>query len=288
MKPLRLDLAGLAQRFGTFFIDQFGVLHDGSTPYDGAVEALVRLNEVGKRIVLLSNSGKRSVENEKRLISLGFRAGSWDLFLTSGEVARRMFTGACGEAPLAGGARVLVLSRGGDSSALDGLPVSLVTSAEKADLVMLSGSEGDRMSLDDYRGILAPAAERGVPLICTNPDKIMLTPVGPRFGSGRVAELYEAMGGTVTWIGKPFPQIYAAALGDLGVSDPADVVCIGDSVEHDIAGAHGAGLQAALVRSGIIADASDIELEAIYVEHATRPDFVLPAFAWRSVGRDSG
>ncbi|MBX3569474.1 MAG: TIGR01459 family HAD-type hydrolase [Rhizobiaceae bacterium] len=284
MKPAGLDLADLAERFGTFFIDQFGVLHDGSAPYAGAVDALVRLKEAGKRIVLLSNSGKRSVENEKRLISLGFRAGSWDLFLTSGEVARRMFTGTYGEARLAGGARVLVLSRGGDSSAIDGLDVRLCENAAEADLVLLSGSEGDRITLDDYRALLAPAAKRNVPLICTNPDKIMLTPVGPRFGSGRVAELYEAMGGTVTWIGKPFPQIYAAALSDLGVSNVSDVVCVGDSVEHDIAGAHGAGLQAALVRSGIIAGAGDSELEALYAEHGTRPDFVLPAFAWRGRG----
>ena len=62
-----LQLAGirdLAERFDVFILDQFGVLHDGVAPYSGAVETLVRLQELGKRTLLLSNSGKRSAPNE--------------------------------------------------------------------------------------------------------------------------------------------------------------------------------------------------------------------------------
>jgi ribonucleotide monophosphatase NagD (HAD superfamily) len=50
------------------------VLHDGQAPYPGAVDALSGLAAAGKKVALISNSGKRSAPNEERLVSLGFRA----------------------------------------------------------------------------------------------------------------------------------------------------------------------------------------------------------------------
>ena len=87
-----LEIAGLdevAERFDAFLIDQFGVLRDGKGPYPGAVDTLIRLKQAGKTIIILSNSGKRSAENDRRLAALGFDRTSWDWFLTSGEVAWR-------------------------------------------------------------------------------------------------------------------------------------------------------------------------------------------------------
>jgi putative hydrolase of the HAD superfamily len=46
---------------------------------------------------------------------------------------------------------------------------------------------------------------------------------------------------------KPDPAIFAAALDRLGVA-PADAVHVGDSLEHDVAGARASGLRAVLLR----------------------------------------
>ncbi len=279
--PLPLsDLAALAERHTVFLVDQFGVLHDGTAPYPGAVEALAALKAVG-RVVLVSNSGKRSAPNEARLVRLGFRPGSWDLFLSSGEVAWRRLAGQSGAAPLPPGTRCLLLVRDGDLSAIDGLALTPVADGTSADIVLLGGSEGDRYPLDHYRPLLAPAAARGVPCLCTNPDRIMLTAVGPRFGAGRIAELYAEMGGPVTWIGKPFPEIYRAALHAIGDPAPETAVGIGDSLEHDVAGARGAGIASALVRSGILADLDATALAAACEAEGVTPDYLLPGFVWR-------
>lgn len=273
-------LAALAGRYGVFLVDQFGVLHDGTAPYPGAVEALVALKGSGARVVLLSNSGKRSAPNERRLLALGFAPGSWDLFLTSGEVAYRQLAGDLGAPPVPRGTRCLLIARDDDLSAVDGLGLELVQRGEEAEIVLISGSRGDTVPLDAYRSLLAPAARAGVPCLCTNPDKVMLTPSGNAFGAGRIAEVYAALGGPVTWIGKPFPAIYRAALSVLGDPDPADVVGVGDSVEHDIAGAKGAGVKAALVRAGILAGLDDANLEASFAKHGATPDYLLSAFRW--------
>lgn len=273
--PLALSgVSALAERFDLFLLDQFGVLHDGSEPYPGVPDCLSELRRAGKRVVILSNSGKRSRENERRLHTLGFDTGLWDLFLSSGEVAW--------SALASGGAsqKCFLISRDNDRSAIDGLPLQLVEDPAEAGIILLAASEGDRFELDHYNRLLTKAARTGVPCLCTNPDKVMLTPAGPRFGAGRIAELYEALGGAVTYIGKPFPAIYQAALVASGDAVKSSVICIGDSVEHDIAGAASAGLASALVRTGIHAGATQDLLKAEYDRHKVRPDFILPGLIW--------
>lgn len=277
---MHLDgVAALAERYGVFLLDQFGVLHDGQQPYPGAVEALSALKRAGKTVALISNSGKRAEPNERRLLTLGFEAGSWDHFVSSGEVAWRSFHNMAGSGALRAGTSCLLISRDGDRSAIEGLPLVLTERGDDAELVLIAASEGDRYDLDHYRKLLGPAAARKVSCFCTNPDRIMLTAVGPRFGAGEIADLYEQLGGSVTRVGKPYPAIYEAVLGLAGNPDRHDVVCIGDSVDHDIAGGNAAGVATALVLSGILADNSD--LDGLFDRLDARPDYILDAFHWR-------
>ena len=111
--------------------------------------------------------------------------------------------------------------------------------------------------------------------MCVNPDKLMLTAAGNAPGAGRIAEIYEELGGVVTWVGKPFPEIYLAAAELLQVQNPRDVLCVGDSVEHDVAGANRFGASAALVRTGVLAALSDKELAAEIGRCEALPDYVL-------------
>ncbi|WP_428425947.1 TIGR01459 family HAD-type hydrolase [Pararhizobium sp.] len=281
-----LTISGLDEiidRFDAFLIDQFGVLRDGKGPYPHAADTLLRLKQAGKTIIILSNSGKRSAENDRRLAALGFDPKSWDWFLTSGEVAWRILEKESGQGTSGVARKCLLISRDGDTSPLDGLDLTRTDSGEDADFVLLAASEGDVHPLSFYETPLAPAAVRGVPCLCTNPDKIMLTKNGTAFGAGRIAELYEKLGGTVRWIGKPFPDIYATAREFLGDVSPERICCIGDSIEHDIAGAAGAGLKSLLVTTGILETASDAERQALFTEHGATPDFILPAFVWSEI-----
>lgn len=271
-------LSDLSGRFDAYLIDQFGVLRDGRGPYPQAAETLRHLKASGVRIVILSNSGKRSAENDRRLAALGFNRDSWDWFLTSGEVAWRLLQAEAGAGN--GTRRCLLISRDGDTSPLDGLALERTESGEDADVVLIAASEGDVHDLSHYEALLGPAAKRGVPCLCTNPDKIMLTRQGTAFGAGRIAELYEELGGKVRWIGKPFPDIYAMARAFLGDVNTSRVCCIGDSIEHDIAGAAQAGFQSILVKTGILSGASPQVLEQLFNEHGSRPGYLIDRFIW--------
>src|SRR3712207_3390955 len=122
-----LRLRDLAPLYDTFLIDQYGTLHDGMRPYPGAREALAALREAGGRVVILSNSGKRSAVNVQRLVRLGFDPGGWDLFLSSGEVAYDLlrFGRLFAQKPRA----ALVVARAGDRSVVEDLDIAVTEEA---------------------------------------------------------------------------------------------------------------------------------------------------------------
>jgi HAD superfamily hydrolase (TIGR01459 family) len=275
--PPPARLADLAARYDAFLVDQFGVLTDGVRLYPGACDALLALRAAGKLVALLSNSGRRAHLNAERLAAMGIPGDAYDLFMTSGEFAHLLLR----QGGLAKGARhCLLFARGGDVSSIEGTGLAATDDAAAADLVVIAGSDADTRPLASYGAALAPAARRGLPALCLNPDRTMLTGRGLAAGAGRIAALYEAMGGRVTWVGKPHRAIYDHVVAALGGPERSRVICLGDSVEHDIAGARAAGCAAVLVRRGIIAEATDAEILAECARVGAWPDAVLDSFAW--------
>jgi HAD superfamily hydrolase (TIGR01459 family) len=269
----------IASSFKAVFFDQYGVLHDGRNPYPGARDALAALKAHGVKLVILSNSGRSGAANAERMAALGFEPTLYDFLVTSGDVARTLLKRGLFPALLEPRARCFVISTGGDDESASALGIASTADSGAADLVIIAGSQADKVSLEDYGTMLTPAAQRGTPCICTNPDKLMLAASGNAPGAGRIAEIYEELGGVVTWVGKPFPEIYRAAVELAQVQNPRDVLCVGDSVEHDIAGANRFGAFAALVRTGILAGLSDEELSAEIGRHGVAPDFVIDNLA---------
>ena len=99
----------------------------------------------------------------------------------------------------------------------------------------------------------------------------MITPDGLVPAPGAIAALYEEMGGHVTWIGKPHPQIYAEAARLIG--NPQRILCIGDSAEHDVAGGRAAGFSTLLVMQGVSQGHDPATL-------SPAPDYVMDSFTW--------
>ena len=265
----------IAVGFDAVFIDQYGVLHDGHRLYCGAREALRGLREAGAKVAILSNSGRSGEDNALRMAKLGLARDLYDQFVTSGDAARRLLKSEQSPLRLTAAIRCLTLSSENGSEFALALGVRPVANGAQADLVVISGSQGDRFSLEHYRRIIAPAAARKVPCVCANPDKIMLTSAGVAFGAGRIADLYEELGGAVIWVGKPYPPIYHEAAALVGVAEPARILCVGDSVEHDVVGAHRFGARAALVRTGVLAQLTEQELALEFETHRATPEFIL-------------
>jgi HAD superfamily hydrolase (TIGR01459 family) len=282
-------VAELAARYDHFLVDQWGVLHDGHAPYPGAVECLQHLHAAGKQVLLLSNSGKRTWVNRERLHDMGFDETLFDHVVTSGEATWRALADRTDPFFRDLGQRCVLWSRYGDRSLVEELDLTVV-GVEHADFLLLGGTE-DSARLEDFIAPLERAAVRDLPMVCANPDIIAVHPNGT-FGMapGAVARHYEGLGGRVFYVGKPHRPIYALCLEALGNPAPEQIIAIGDSVQHDIAGGLGMGMQTALNMAGIHSPDFDHEgglesylpaIAKLEAEYGHRPHWLLPRFRWQ-------
>jgi HAD superfamily hydrolase (TIGR01459 family) len=91
---------------------------------------------------------------------------------------------------------------------------------------------------------------------CLNPDRVVVRGGVPEACAGAIADIYEMLGGRVTWYGKPFPAIYAHALHVAGNPPKDEVLAIGDGLQTDILGAARMGFDTVFVAGGIHAGES--------------------------------
>lgn len=285
------SLLALLDGFDAFVLDQWGVLHDGTKALPGAVDAVERLLDAGKVLITLSNSGRRRAYAEAMLRRMGFPVERFRTHVTSGEAAHAALAlGRVGDWVLPG-RRCYLLCRDDDVSVIEGSGVIRVAAAADADFVMMSGVQGDRHDLDHYVRELAQAVELRLPVVCSNPDLVALTERGNELSPGAVAEAYRARTGVVpVYVGKPYRPVYARCLQALPDVSKARVLCVGDSLDHDVKGGADAGLETLFCLRGIHQDAFDLDrsvadnlaaLQALVASHGVpAPDYAIDRLRW--------
>ena len=269
----------LLHKYRYFLVDQFGVLHNGFTPYQGAANALRSVRAAGGRVIIISNSGKRAAANVARMHQLGFGNDCFDQLVSSGEVAWQLLNNKIIGQRFAPGVKCYFLSNNNDRGAVEGLAVTEVTEISQAELILLTGQLLDDSGLQSLYEKLQVGLKNNVPCICTNPDKIAYAGSKKVFSSGTVAAWYESQGAEVIWLGKPYPEIYQYIFSTEEISDVNEVVCVGDSIEHDIAGGSAQGIDTVLVRTGINDHLTDAELQQLFVQHQCTPSYVISSFS---------
>lgn len=281
-------IGGIAGEYDLFLLDQWGVLHNGETAHPAAVDALHRLRDAGKRVILISNSSKPSSHSVANLTRMGVDRRLYSDVVTSGELAWREMKAADDPYFKELGTRCFMFSLGGDAGFVKGLPYTVVEQLDDAEFLLLSGTSGAAISVGIYDEALQAGAERGMPMVCLNRDLVSVSPEGELVEcSGMVARRYEALGGSVRYYGKPGREIYDACLALAPGTKRA--VAIGDSLHHDIAGGNAMGMDTVFVTSGIHAFDLGIRsgktptpeaLARLFEQEGVWPDYTMARFAW--------
>jgi HAD superfamily hydrolase (TIGR01459 family) len=132
---------------------------------------------------------------------------------------------------------------------LEGTGRIIVEHLERADFVVATGTDGTR-SVADYESTLTAMIDRRLPMICANPDLLVMVEDRRTLCAGSLAERYEQLGGEVLYHGKPHAGAYQRVMTCLSL-EPPDLLAFGDSFRTDVAGANRAGIDAAFVVGGI-------------------------------------
>jgi HAD superfamily hydrolase (TIGR01459 family) len=275
-------LAELAEAFDLLLCDVWGVLHDGLTAYPAAVLALRRFRAGGGRVVLVTNSPSPSRIVAAQIQSIGITDDAYDAIVSSGDVTAALLV-ARADATLYPLGAFEGTDLHDEVSRLRGSPPRLGP-IEAADLVLCTVYvDPDKESLAEYDTRLVQCLERGLDLVCANPDIVVQHGDKLYYCAGALAERYAAAGGKVLMAGKPYPPIYDAALdlarNSLGRPiDRSRVLVIGDAMRTDIKGAHDQGLASLFVTSGIHRDELHGQVQGGELDAAAYRQFLAGAF----------
>jgi HAD superfamily hydrolase (TIGR01459 family) len=286
---LLTGLAEIAPAYDGLILDLWGVLHDGSKPLPGVLDALAALKAAGKRLMILSNAPRRVRFLERRVAEIGIPRTLYDHVHCSGEEAWQHLARRDDPFYRALGRRCYLIGATKDENMLEETGLERVTEIGIADFILNTGPAGWDETVEQYEALLTQALARDLAMVCANPDLVVIHEGRRSICAGAVAERYQALGGRVRWHGKPYPSVYAACFAAMGIADPRRVLAVGDSLRTDIAGANAAGIASVLVTGGIHAEElgtgpgaqPDLDrlMDAIARSGHT-PDAVIAQFRW--------
>ncbi len=247
-------LRELAPRYDGFILDLWGVIHDGVAPIPGAIDCLRSLIDEGKRIALLSNAPRRADDVVRRITAVGVPSGLYHEVMSSGEEAWQCLNRRDDPFYAALGRRCLHIGSDRDLEIREGLDLEYVVAAKEAQFILNTGPAGWDDRIEDYEPLLREAIDRDLPMVCANPDLVVVRGRALHLCAGALAKWYEEAGGRVRWHGKPFRSVYDSCLRLLDIADRSRILAVGDSLRTDIAGAAGAGIDSLLIAGGIHAE----------------------------------
>ncbi len=284
--PILTGFAALVPRYDAAILDLWGVIHDGTAVYDGAIDCLGRMEDAGVRRILLSNAPRRADVVVRRIAEIGVAPDRYDGIVTSGDLTRAAL--ATGAEPARSGAACFHLGPERDRGLFEDLDLRLVSDLADAAFIVNTGLVDDETEDEThYESFLGEAHERCLTMLCANPDHAVVRGGRRVPCAGILAAAYARRGGRVVSYGKPERPAYSACFERLPGVQSQRIVAIGDALHTDIAGANGAGIDSIFIAGGLhaaemtvgeVADAAAIE--AACAAAGVRPTAAMTGLRW--------
>lgn len=280
-------LSEISAQYDALFVDLWGCVHDGVTAYPEAIATLQAYRKSGGIVILVTNSPKPREGVAAQLGQFGVPADAYDSIASSGDSARSaMFRGMVGE-------KVYFMGEWTrDSGFFD--PIEIINDPAHITRVPLQEAEGivccgpfDPMADPAVnRADFLYAKQKGMKLLCANPDIVVDRGEVREWCAGALAALYTEMGGESLYFGKPHPPIYDLARRRLNALankvDSSRILAIGDGIHTDIQGAQGEDIDSLFITGGLAAsetktkDQPDADaLEAFVTKQMITPTFAI-------------
>ena len=234
-------IEGLSQvqsKYDAFFIDLWGVVHNGIKLHPGAIDVLENLNKLSKRFVLMSNAPRPSKAVENFLLNLKMNKTLVKNVFTSGEAALKSLKNN------KYGKNFYHLGPKRDVSLFKGFENNR-KNINDADFILCTGFlDNYENSLIYYKNFLKKYTK--LKMVCTNPDLVVHRGSKQEYCAGKLAEIFKEVGGKVIYFGKPHSEIYKFCL-----KKNEKILVIGDNIRTDIKGANNMKFDSLFITNGI-------------------------------------
>ena len=260
-KPASTPLAGR----DAVLADLDGVVYAGPHALPHAVDSLNRVAQTMRLGYITNNASRTDASVAEHLTGLGLTVAA-DEVVTSPQAAMRLLTTMV-EPP----ATILIVGGEGLVVEAEKAGYTVTRSAEDSPAAVVQGFSPDVAWTDLAEAAFAlkvPEDEGGIPWISTNTDWTIPRERGVAPGNGTlVSAVHTAIGRLSTVAGKPETPIFEEAIARFAAQHP---LFLGDRLDTDIMGAVRAGIDSALVLTGI-----DRPKHVLAAPQGSRPDYIL-------------
>ena len=233
-------LKSIIDNYDIFYIDLWGVVHNGIALNKRAIETLNEITKVKKEYVLLTNAPRPNKIVKIFLEKMGMNKEVREKVYSSGEASLNYLKRNYLEQKFyhIGPPKDFDLFLEFENNKRKNIQ-------ESAYLLCTGLFEGQEEDLDYYKKLLEGHTSKK--MICTNPDLIVDRGSKRELCAGSVALVFEKMGGEVIYFGKPFPEVYNQSIDN----KEKKVLSIGDNLNTDIKGANLLNYDSLLISNGV-------------------------------------
>ena len=233
-------LRSIVENYDLFFIDLWGVVHNGIKLHENAIKTLFEINKTKKNYILLTNAPRPNGPVKKFLKNMGMDKSILEKVYTSGEVAlnylKKNFLNK----------KFYHIGPPRDFDLFSDFKDNRVENISDCSFFLCTGLfDKYDQDLNYYKELLNNFISKK--MICTNPDLMVDRGKKREFCAGSVAMIFEKMGGEVIYFGKPFPEVYNQSTDNKNKK----VLAIGDNLNTDIKGANNMNYDSMIIINGI-------------------------------------
>ena len=258
----------IVNNFDLFFIDIWGVIHNGIRLNEDAVNVLVELDRLDKEYVLLTNAPRPNSDVIKFLKKLGLDNKKSSKVYTSGQGSLNYLNNEKKNF------KFFHLGPERDIGLFKDFEILKQDKPEKADYILCTGLYDEKENLEFYKDLLSSLKDKE--MVCTNPDLIVDRGDVREYCAGSVAKVFEELGGKVKYFGKPYPLVYQKST-DL---KNKRVLCIGDNLNTDIRGANIQSFNSLFILNGIHKNEKNYELNKLFDKYQVHVDYIQEKLKW--------
>ena len=233
-------LRSIVENYDIFYIDLWGVIHDGINLHKKAIEALEEITKAKKRYILLTNAPRPNKTVKLFLEKMGMNKEIREKVYSSGEAALSYLKNNLLDD------KFYHLGPTRDFDLFLDFKKKKTSEIKESSYLLCTGLfEEQGEDLNYYKELFKEHI--GKKMICTNPDLIVDRGNKRELCAGSVALVFEKMGGEVIYFGKPFPEVYNQSINN----KEKKALSIGDNLNTDIKGANLLNYDSLLISNGI-------------------------------------
>ena len=263
-------LKSIIDNYDIFYIDLWGVVHDGISLHQKAIDTLIEISKAKKKFVLLTNAPRPNKTVKIFLERMNMNKAIREKVYTSGEAALNYLKkNYLSE-------KFYHIGPPRDFDLFIDFKESKTEKIEDSTYLLCTGLFDDHdKDLDYYKKLFEKNINKK--MICTNPDLIVDRGKKRELCAGSVALVFEKIGGEVVYFGKPFPEVYNQSIDNRNKK----VLSIGDNLNTDIKGANLLNYDSLIISNGVHKDEiSKDGIEKVSKKYEVVVNFIQSELKW--------